>query len=95
MKGYVTNIERETLKNRNYEKVLFTGKHHRIVDAVALVEREQSRISLCLLRLLFAQFGLRTDAIGLLQLHLVGVAAERALAVPVDVGVALAHGYGP
>ena len=31
MKGYVTNIERETLKNRNYEKVLFTGKHHQLI----------------------------------------------------------------
>jgi mannose-6-phosphate isomerase-like protein (cupin superfamily) len=31
MKGYVTNIERETLKNRNFEKVLFTGEHHQLI----------------------------------------------------------------
>ena len=31
MKGYVTNIERETLKNRNFQKVLFTGKHHQLI----------------------------------------------------------------
>lgn len=30
MKGFVTNIERETLKNRNFLKVLFTGKHHQL-----------------------------------------------------------------
>ena len=31
MKGYVTNIERETVKNRNFRKVLFTAKHHQLV----------------------------------------------------------------
>lgn len=31
MPGYVTNIERETVKNRNFRKVLFTGKHHQLV----------------------------------------------------------------
>lgn len=31
MNGYVTNIERETLKNRNFRKVLFTGKHEQLV----------------------------------------------------------------
>lgn len=31
MAGYVTNIERETLKNRNFRKVLFTGPHHQLV----------------------------------------------------------------
>ena len=31
MRGYVTNIERETLKNSNFEKVLFTGKHHQLI----------------------------------------------------------------
>jgi len=31
MPGYVTNIERETLENRNFRKVLFTGKHHQLV----------------------------------------------------------------
>ncbi|MFZ2490860.1 MAG: cupin domain-containing protein [Thermoanaerobaculia bacterium] len=30
MKGFVTNIERETLKNRNFVKVLFTAKHHQL-----------------------------------------------------------------
>jgi mannose-6-phosphate isomerase-like protein (cupin superfamily) len=31
MKGYVTNIKRETARNRNFEKVLFTGKHHQLI----------------------------------------------------------------
>jgi mannose-6-phosphate isomerase-like protein (cupin superfamily) len=31
MPGYVTNIERETVKNRNFRKVLFTAKHHQLV----------------------------------------------------------------
>ena len=31
MRGYVTNIERETVKNRNFRKVLFTAKHHQLV----------------------------------------------------------------
>lgn len=31
MDGYVTNIERETLGNRHFRKVLFTGKHHQLV----------------------------------------------------------------
>jgi mannose-6-phosphate isomerase-like protein (cupin superfamily) len=31
MQGYVTNIERETVKNRNFRKVLFTAKHHQLV----------------------------------------------------------------
>ena len=31
MNGYVTNIERETLKNRNFRKVLFTGEHEQLV----------------------------------------------------------------
>ena len=31
MNGYLTNIERETLKNRNFRKVLFTGKHEQLV----------------------------------------------------------------
>jgi mannose-6-phosphate isomerase-like protein (cupin superfamily) len=31
MKGFVTNIERDTVKNRNFRKVLFTGKHHQLV----------------------------------------------------------------
>lgn len=31
MQGFVTNIERETLRNRNFRKVLFTGKHEQLV----------------------------------------------------------------
>lgn len=31
MQGYVANIERETLKNRNFRKVLFTAKHEQLV----------------------------------------------------------------
>lgn len=31
MRGYVTNIDRETVKNRNFRKVLFTAKHHQLV----------------------------------------------------------------
>lgn len=31
MQGYVTNIERQTVKNRNFRKVLFTAKHHQLV----------------------------------------------------------------
>ncbi|HEY0591445.1 MAG TPA: cupin domain-containing protein [Thermoanaerobaculia bacterium] len=31
MKGFVTNIERATVENRNFRKVLFTGKHHQLV----------------------------------------------------------------
>ena len=31
MQGYLTNIEQETTKNRNFRKVLFTAKHHQLV----------------------------------------------------------------
>ena len=31
MNGYVTNIERETIRNTNFEKVLFTGRHHQLI----------------------------------------------------------------
>lgn len=31
MHGFVTNIEEATLKNTNYRKVLFTGKHEQLV----------------------------------------------------------------
>jgi len=31
MKGYVTNIEQETLENENYRKVLYTGKSSQLV----------------------------------------------------------------
>jgi mannose-6-phosphate isomerase-like protein (cupin superfamily) len=31
MKGYVGNIEEETIKNTNFRKVIFTGKHNQLV----------------------------------------------------------------
>ena len=31
MPGYVTNIERDTLANRDYRRVLFTGRHLQLV----------------------------------------------------------------
>jgi len=31
MKGFVGNIEEETLKNENFRKVLYTGKHSQLV----------------------------------------------------------------
>ena len=31
MKGYVTNIEKETLKNTDFRRVLYTGKHSQLV----------------------------------------------------------------
>ena len=31
MKGYTSNIEKETLENENFRKVLFTGKHMQLV----------------------------------------------------------------
>lgn len=31
MKGYITNIEKETLENENYRKVLYTGKNSQLV----------------------------------------------------------------
>lgn len=31
VKGYVKNIEQETLKNKNFRKVLFTAKHSQLV----------------------------------------------------------------
>src|SRR4051812_21058196 len=31
MAGYVTNIERDTLANRDYRRVLFTGQHLQLV----------------------------------------------------------------
>jgi mannose-6-phosphate isomerase-like protein (cupin superfamily) len=31
MKGFVTNIERDTLENKNFRKVLYTGKHSQLV----------------------------------------------------------------
>jgi mannose-6-phosphate isomerase-like protein (cupin superfamily) len=31
MRGYIVNIEKETLENPNYRKVLFTAKHSQLV----------------------------------------------------------------
>ena len=31
MKGYVSNIEKDTLENENFRKVLYTGKHSQLV----------------------------------------------------------------
>lgn len=31
MKGFNTNIEKDTLENNNYRKVLYTGKHSQLV----------------------------------------------------------------
>ncbi|MFA6257794.1 MAG: cupin domain-containing protein [Candidatus Paceibacterota bacterium] len=31
MKGYNTNIEKETLENKNFRKVLYTGRHSQLV----------------------------------------------------------------
>jgi mannose-6-phosphate isomerase-like protein (cupin superfamily) len=31
MKGYVTNLERETKKNADFRRVLYTGKHSQLV----------------------------------------------------------------
>jgi mannose-6-phosphate isomerase-like protein (cupin superfamily) len=31
MKGYATSIEKETRKNKNFRKVLYTGKHSQLV----------------------------------------------------------------
>jgi len=31
MKGYHTNVEKETLKNTDYRRVLYTGKHNQLV----------------------------------------------------------------
>jgi len=31
MKGFKSNIERDTLKNKNFRKVLYTGKHLQLV----------------------------------------------------------------
>jgi len=31
MKGYLTNIERDTIENTDYRRVLYTGKHSQLV----------------------------------------------------------------
>ncbi len=40
MKGYHTNIEKETLENNNFRKVLYTGKHSQLV-LMSLKPREE------------------------------------------------------
>ncbi len=40
MAGYATNIERDTLKNKDYRRVVFTGKHTQLV-LMTLQPREE------------------------------------------------------
>jgi len=40
MKGFVSNIEKETLENENFRKVLYTGKHSQLV-LMSLVPNEE------------------------------------------------------
>ncbi len=40
MKGYVTNIEKGTLQNNNFRKVLYTGKHSQLV-LMSLAPKEE------------------------------------------------------
>lgn len=40
MKGYATNIEKDTLENNNFRKVLYTGKHSQLV-LMSLRPREE------------------------------------------------------
>jgi len=40
MKGYTTNIEKDTLENNNFRKVLYTGKHSQLV-LMSLVPKEE------------------------------------------------------
>src|SRR6476469_1985166 len=40
MKGFKSNIERETLKNKNFRKVLYTGQHSQLV-LMSLAPREE------------------------------------------------------
>jgi len=40
MKGYVANIEKETLENENFRKVLYTSKHSQLVLMVLLPNEE-------------------------------------------------------
>jgi mannose-6-phosphate isomerase-like protein (cupin superfamily) len=40
MVGYIGDIERETLENNNFRKVLFTGKHQQLV-VMSLKPREE------------------------------------------------------
>lgn len=40
MKGYVINIEKNTLENNNFRKVLYTGKHSQLV-LMSLAPKEE------------------------------------------------------
>jgi len=40
MKGYTTNIEKDTLENNNFRKVLYTGKHNQLV-LMSLAPKEE------------------------------------------------------
>jgi len=40
MKGYTTNIEKDTIENNNFRKVLYTGKHCQIV-LMSLAPKEE------------------------------------------------------
>jgi len=40
MKGYITNIEKDTLENNNFRKVLYTGKHSQLV-LMSLAPKEE------------------------------------------------------
>ncbi|HJN62324.1 MAG TPA: cupin domain-containing protein [Candidatus Parcubacteria bacterium] len=40
MKGYTTNIEKDTLENNNFRKVLYTGKHSQLV-LMSLAPKEE------------------------------------------------------
>ncbi|MFH1036622.1 MAG: cupin domain-containing protein [Patescibacteria group bacterium] len=40
MKGFNTNIEKDTLENNNFRKVLYTGKHSQLV-LMSLIPREE------------------------------------------------------
>jgi len=40
MKGFVTNIEKETLENENFRKVLFTSQHGQVV-VMSLLPNEE------------------------------------------------------
>jgi mannose-6-phosphate isomerase-like protein (cupin superfamily) len=40
MKGYVANIEKETLENKNFRKVLYTSKHSQLVLMTLLPNEE-------------------------------------------------------
>ena len=41
MKGFNTNIEKATLENNNFRKVLYTGKHSQLV-LMSLIRKKKS-----------------------------------------------------